>query len=121
MALRAIFAINLTLGIFFWTGHAARGLVLVHALLGITFVALLFWVGAAQAMRGGSLGITLGTFVLGLALAIVGLTQTRIGGLGIQILHLLLAVLAMGLAEMAGARTNQAGARSAWERVEWDR
>jgi len=113
MALRAIFVINLILGIIFWTGNAASGLVFVHALLGITFVALLFWVGAAQAMRGGSLGITLSTFVVGLALAIVGLTQARIGGLGIQIVHVLLAVLAIGLAEMAGARANRVGTRTA--------
>ena len=112
MALRVIFVINLILGIVFWTGNPANGLVLVHALLGITFVALLFWVGAAQAMRGGSLGMMVGTFAAGLALAIVGLTQARIGGLGIQIIHVLLAVLAMGLAEMAGARAARASTRS---------
>ncbi len=111
MALRAIFLINLILGIWFWTGHDTGGLVLVHMLLGIVFVALLWWIGVAQALKGGSLGITLGTFALGLILAIVGLTQRMMGGPVIQIVHLLLAVLAIGLGEMAGARAKRASAK----------
>lgn len=101
MILRLIFVVNLGLGIYFWTGHDSP-LVLVHMLLGIVFVALLWLVGVAQAMRGGSLGLTLGTFVLGLALALVGFFQN--GALPIQIVHLLLALTAIGLAEMAAGR-----------------
>lgn len=112
MGLRAIFLINLILGILFWTNNA-DGLVPVHMLLGIVFVALLWWIGVAQAMRGGSLGITLATFVLGLILAIVGMTQMSIGGGGIKIVHLLLALLAIGLGEMAGGRAKRAAVSKA--------
>ena len=104
MVMRAIFVINLILGIAFWTGHENSGVKLLHMTLGIIFVAALFWVGAAQAMQGGSLGITLATFVLGLALAVVGLTQEGIGGNVIKVVHLLLALAAIGLAEMAAGR-----------------
>jgi hypothetical protein len=108
MVVRAIFVINLILGIAFWTGHENSGVKLLHMTLGIIFVAALFWVGAAQAMQGGSLGITLATFVLGLALAIVGLTQN--GTTVIKVVHLLLAIAAIGVAEMAGARAARLGA-----------
>jgi hypothetical protein len=113
MGLRLTFLINLILGILFWTGKAGGGLVLLHMLLGILFVALLWWLGVAQGLRGGSIGLTLGTFILGLILALVGLTQASIGGLAIQIIHLLLALLAVGLGEMAGARGVQLGAKKA--------
>ena len=113
MILRATFVINLVLGIAFWAGHENNTVKGIHMLVGIIFVAALFWIGAAQAMRGGSLGITAGTFVIGLALAIVGLTQEGIDTGWIKVVHLLLAVLAIGLAEMAGARANRAGASKA--------
>jgi uncharacterized membrane protein len=113
MILRATFVINLILGIAFWTGHESGGWKLVHMLLGIVFVAALFWIGAAQAMRGGSLGITAGTFVIGLALAIVGLTQEGVDAGWIKVVHLLLALLAIGLGEMAGARASRASANKA--------
>jgi hypothetical protein len=108
MVMRVIFIINLILGIAFWTGHESSGVKLLHMALGIIFVAALFWVGAAQAMLGGSLGVTLATFVLGLALAIVGFTQN--GTTFIKVVHLLLALAAIGLAEMAGARAARLGA-----------
>ena len=101
MLVRAIFVINLILGILFWTDHA-DSLKIAHILLGIVFVASLWLIGVMQALKGGSIGLTLGTFVMGLILAIVGLFQN--GTLIIQIIHLLLAVLALGLAEMAAAR-----------------
>lgn len=107
MSLRVFFLVNLILGILFWVGIAHR-LVLLHMLVGILFVASLWAVGVFQAMRGGSLGLTLGTFVLGLIIAIFGLAQESIlpgsGHAVVQVIHLLLAVLGIGLGEMSAAR-----------------
>ena len=113
MILRVTFIINLILGIAFWTGHENQAVKGIHMIIGIVFVAALFWFGAAQAMRGGSLGIMAGTFVIGLALAIVGFTQEGIDTEWIKVVHLVLAVAAIGIAEMAGARLNRASASKA--------
>ncbi len=101
MVLRIIFIINLILGILFFTGHADN-LVLLHMILGILFVAALWFLGAAQALRGGPIGVMAGTFVLGLLLAIVGFVQGST--LWLQIIHILLALAAIGLGEMSAAR-----------------
>lgn len=114
--LRGIFLINLILGILLWTGNESGGLTLVHMLLGIIFVGVLWYIGTISALRGGNLGLQVGVFVLGLAIALLGLFQKTIlpGGAHwiIQVLHLLLAVLGIGLAEMIGARMRRAGAAS---------
>jgi hypothetical protein len=119
MALRALFVIQLILGILFWTGNA-DGLVLLHMLLGIAFVAVFWVIGAMAAMRGASIGVMIGTFVLGLVIALFGLFQTRIlpgsGHWVVQIIHLLLAISAIGFAEMIAGRTRRgasAGMRTA--------
>jgi hypothetical protein len=115
--LRGIFVINLILGIIFWTGNDSSGLVLLHMLLGIAFVIALWYVGAVAAIRGMSIGVQVGAFVVGLLIAIVGLFQKQMltGGAHwvIQVLHLLLALLGIGLAEMVGARLRRAGAATA--------
>lgn len=115
--LRGIFVINLILGIIFWTGNEPNGVVLLHMLLGLVFVIALWYVGFVAAIRGLSIGVQVGAFVVGLLIAIVGLFQRQmlLGGAHwvIQILHLLLAVLGIGLAEMAGARLRRAGAATA--------
>ncbi len=107
MTLRALFVVQLVLGILFWTGVAGGGLVALHMLIGIIFVALVWYTGIAAALRGGSMGLILGTFVIGLALALVGLFQTRIlpgsNHWIIQVVHLLLALCAVGIAESATA------------------
>jgi len=101
MTMRLIFLINLVLGILFWTGHADP-LVIVHMLLGIVFVALLFFAGAMQAMVGGPIGLMGGTFGIGLLLAIIGFVQDDTGWL--KIVHVLVALTAMGLAELSFGR-----------------
>jgi len=116
LVLRVLFWVQLLLGILFWFG-VATGLVLVHMLIGIAFVAVLWLLGVVNGLRGGSLGLVLGTFVVGLLLAIVGLTQTRIL-LGsahwvIQVIHLLLALVAIGMAEMIAAQARRAARMSA--------
>lgn len=119
MTLRGGFVLALLLGLGFWTSLIpTNGLVVLHMLIGLIVVAALWYLGLAQAQHGGSLGITLGTFLLGLLLAIVGLTQTRIEAalhsvLAIQITHVVLALLAIGLGEMCAARIKRAEAKAA--------
>jgi hypothetical protein len=120
MTLRGGFVLALLLGLGFWTSIIPTGgLVLVHMLLGIIVVASLWYLGLAQAtVRGGSLGLTLGTFVLGLIVAVFGLTQVRIEAtvhatLPIQITHVVLGLLAIGLGEMCNGRIRRAPAKAA--------
>ena len=114
LALRVGFVLALLFGLGFWTGIIPTGgLVLIHMLLGLVVVASLWYLGLAQAQAGGSLGLTLGTFALGLLLAIVGLTQVGLEAalhtvVGVQIFHLLLGVAAVGLGEMCNGRIRRA-------------
>lgn len=114
MALRVVFLINLVLGIVFWTGNEPSGLVLIHMLLGILFVALLWVVGTMAALRTGSIGLQVSTFLDGLIIAIVGLSQREMllgpAHVVVQIIHLLLAITGIGLAEMANARVRRKAA-----------
>jgi hypothetical protein len=108
MVLRVCFVINLLLGILFWTSNAL-GLVLVHMLLGIVIVACVWFLGLAQAtIKDGSIGLMVGTFVMGLLLAIVGLFQqgwlTGSSHWIIRVLHLLVALATVGVGEAAAAR-----------------
>lgn len=111
--LRGIFVINLILGIIFWTGNEPGGILLLHMILGIIFVIALWFVGVVAALRGGSIGIQVGTFVVGLLIALIGLSQRQLlpGGAHwvIQVTHLLLALIGIGLAEMIVARLRRAG------------
>jgi hypothetical protein len=111
--LRGIFVINLILGIIFWTGNEPGGILLLHMILGFIFVIALWYVGFVAAIRGGSIGIQVGTFVVGLLILLLGLSQRQLL-LGnahwvIQVTHLLLAVVGIGLGEMIGARLRRAG------------
>ena len=99
------------LGILFWTGNA-ENLIPVHMLLGIIAVLSLWVIGLAQGfIKGGSFGLALATFVVGLALAIVGLYQQQwlLGSSHwiIQVIHLLLGLSAIGLGEMINGRTRR--------------
>ena len=103
MTLRGLFLLMLILGIALWTGKA-DGVKYVHMGLGIVFVAVLWAIGVIGTMRTGKIGLQVGTFVLGLLLAIVGMSQEHIlthsGHWIIQVVHLLLALLSIGFAEM---------------------
>ena len=99
------------LGILFWTGNA-ENLIPVHMLIGIIAVLSLWVIGLAQGfIKGGSFGLALATFVVGLALAIVGLYQQQwlLGSSHwiIQVIHLLLRLSAIGLGEMINGRTRR--------------
>ena len=110
MVLRICALAALILGILFWTNNA-KGLTLVHILLGFAVVISLWVLGIAQGFRGGSFGLALATFVAGLLLAFVGLFQTRwlTNDMHwiIQVIHLVLALAAIGLGEMISATTRR--------------
>ena len=121
-SLRIGFLLALLFGLGFWTGLIpANGLVVIHMLLGLVVVAALWGLGLLQAARGGSLGLTVGTFVLGLVVAIFGLTQRQLWAtvhnpgaiLTLQFVHLLLGISAIGLGEMCAGRIRRAAVRPA--------
>lgn len=116
IGLRLFFLINIVLGILFWTNVLAPTPELrrVHIGFGVLFVICLWYLGVAQALRGGPIWLNLVTFLLGLALAGVGISQEIIGTpLGIQITHLVLAILAIGSGEMSVARIRRSGGAGA--------
>lgn len=116
MTLRGLFLVMLILGIALWTGKA-DGVKYIHMGLGIVFVAVLWAIGVIGAMRAGKIGLQVGTFVLGLLLAIVGMTQEGVlkgsGHWIIQVVHLLLALLSVGFAEMIVAQVKRGAPASA--------
>ena len=111
MGIRAVWVVQLVLGLAFWTG-SLLGLVDLHQLLGILLV-LALWTLAALAHRaGGPGGLVAAAAVWGLVVVIVGLTQRELlAGSAhwvIEVVHLLLGIGLVGLAErlatMAKAR-----------------
>ena len=111
MVLRIAVLVALVMGIIFWTGNL-ENLQLVHMLIGFIVVLSLWVIGLAQGfIKGGSFGLAVATFIVGLLLAIVGLYQQNwLPGSAhwvIQVLHLLLGLSAIGLGEMIYARTRK--------------
>jgi hypothetical protein len=107
MGIRALWVIQLLLGILFWTGNAL-GLVDLHQLIGILLV-LALWTQAALAHRAGVPGgLVAGAAVYGLVVPIVGLTQRELlpgsAHWVIQVIHLLLGIGLIGLAENLATR-----------------
>ncbi len=110
MGLRVLWIINIVLGVYIsYIAKDPGGWVMIHMVSGILIVALLWFLGVAQGLaKGGSLGITIATFLVGLALPIVGMTQLSVadgGGLyAVQGLHVVLALAAIALGEISGSR-----------------
>ena len=109
MSLRALFVINLILGLLFWFRVIGGGWVLLHMLVGILFVACIWLLGLAQGMtRAGSIGLVVGTFVVGLIIALFGMLQSGLlpgsAHWVIEVIHLLLAVAGIGIGEASAAR-----------------
>jgi hypothetical protein len=104
---RVVGAIQIVLGLFFWTGNADR-LIPLHMVLGISLV-LPLWILAALVL---ALGVTPGlaalTIAWGLVMPLLGLTQTRLlpGSTHwvIQVLHLLVGLVAIGLGDTLARR-----------------
>ena len=111
MVLRIAVLVALVMGIIFWTGNL-ENLQIVHMLIGFIVVLSLWVIGLAQGfIKGGSFGLAVATFIVGLLLAIVGLYQQNwLPGSAhwvIQVIHLLLGLSAIGLGEMIYARTRK--------------
>jgi hypothetical protein len=119
MSLRILFLLNLILGLLFWFNVAENGaLKLLHMFIGILFVAAIWLLGLAQGLqKNGSLGLVIGTFLVGLIIAIFGLTQESLLPTSahwvIQVIHLLLAIAGIGIGEAAAARYNRGVAAAA--------
>lgn len=117
MVLRVAVLCALILGIIFWANPAVpaenRWIRDTHMLLGFIVVIALWVVGLAQgSIKGGSFGLALGTFVVGLAIALVGIFQDTWKGAGanvelINTLHLLLGLSAAAFGEMVAGRTKR--------------
>jgi hypothetical protein len=105
MALRIAVLLELVLGVSLWIGHPLAP-VLLHMALGLLIVALVWFLGLAQAtVKDGSLGLTLATFGVGLTLAILGLVQKAVPSqAALQIVHVLLALATIAVGELAAAR-----------------
>src|SRR5437899_309577 len=111
MVLRIAVLVALVMGIIFWTGNL-ENLQLVHMLIGFIVVLSLWVIGLAQGfIKGGSFGLAVATFIVGLLLAIVGLYQQQwlLGSSHwiIQVIHLLLGLSAIGLGETINGRTRR--------------
>jgi hypothetical protein len=109
IVLRVAVLLELVLGVSLWIGRPLAP-VLLHMALGLLIVALVWFLGLAQAtVKGGSLGLTLATFGVGLALAILGLAQGAVPDQpALQIIHVLLALATIAVGEMAVARYRRA-------------
>lgn len=117
MVLRVAVLLALILGIFFWVNpalpQANPGIKGIHMLLGIIVVLALWTIGLAQGFRkGGSFGLAIGTFVIGLLVAVVGLWQESWKDAGaneqlINVIHLLLGLIAIGFGEMVAGRVKR--------------
>lgn len=112
MGLRLLWIINLALGIYVAFVAANPHLsTFAHMVIGILIVALLWFLGVAQGLAGGSLILTVVTFAVGLALPIVGMAQLGVsGGAGsaLQGVHIVLALAAIALGEICGSRYRKA-------------
>jgi hypothetical protein len=119
MALRLLWIINIVLGIYIsYIAKNPGGWTLTHMATGILIVALLWFVGVAQALtKAGSIGLTVATFLVGLALPIIGMSQLAVpdgGGLyAIQGVHIVLAIAAIALGEICGSRYRKGVAAAA--------
>src|SRR5215204_2589030 len=107
IGIRAVWLVQLALGLAFWTGNAL-GLVDLHQLLGILLV-LALWTMAALAHRAGvPASLVAGAALWGLIVPIVGLTQRELlAGSAhwvIQVIHLLLGIGLLALAENLATR-----------------
>jgi hypothetical protein len=102
MALRLLWIINIILGIYIaFIARDPGGWVNTHMFTGIVIVALLWFLGIAQGLgKNGSLGLTIATFLVGLALPIIGMAQVAVTSAGaayaLQGTHIVLATIALG-------------------------
>ena len=100
--LRTCFAVQLILGIAFWTGNGLQ-LVPVHMLVGFGFVLTLWAIAIAAAFRGAPPAMAVAAILWGLLLSWFGVAHSGLL-LGqwhwvIQVVHLIVGFIGMGLGD----------------------
>ena len=102
MFMRAAAAVQLILGIGFWTGNWA-GLVNIHMLIGVLYVLALWSLAGMALSQRRAAGLAVFALVWGVVIAGLGMTQRGImaGDLHwvIRVLHLVISLAAMPMAE----------------------
>jgi len=108
--MRAAMAVQVILGIGFWTGHWA-GLVSAHMAIGALFVIALWVIAGVAAAQRRPAGLVAIGFLWGVVVLALGMTQQRIliGDLHwiIRVLHLVVGIAAMPIAERLAAGDRQ--------------
>ena len=111
MFMRAAAAVQLILGIGFWTGNWA-GLVNIHMLIGVLYVLALWSLGGMALSQRRAAGLAVVALVWGVVIAGLGMTQRGImaGDLHwvIRVLHLVISLAAMPMAERLAAHRTAA-------------
>jgi hypothetical protein len=107
---RLIAAVQIILGVLFWTGHA-DSLVPVHIAVGLLLVVDL-WAATALGLRAGApVGLVALALVWSIGMPLFGLAQSNLlpgaGHLIIQVLHLVVGLAAVGLVEALAARSSR--------------
>lgn len=102
MLMRVGAAIQLILGIGFWTGHWASAIP-VHRTIGVVYVVLLWVIAVLALVKKSNVGLAIFAIVWGVVIAGFGMAQQTllVGDLHwiIRVVHLVIAVSAMPVAE----------------------
>src|SRR5438270_9234272 len=102
MLLRLGSAVQLVLGIGFWTGHWAAAIP-AHISIGVAFVVVLWAVALIALVRRANIGLALLTIVWGVAVAGLGFAQRGLlvgdSHWIVRVAHLVVALAAMPMAE----------------------
>jgi len=108
MLMRLGAAIQLILGIGFWTGHWT-GAIPAHRTIGVIYVVLLWVLAVLALMKRANVGLALFAIVWGVVIAGLGMMQQTmlVGDLHwiIRVLHLVIALSAMPIAERLARST----------------
>jgi len=104
---RAIALVQVTLGIFVWTGRG-DSLIPLHIAVGLLLVVDL-WAAVALGLRSGApIGLAVLALVWSVGMPVFGLVQANLvpgdGHVAIQVLHLVVGLAAVGLIEALGRR-----------------
>lgn len=107
MLMRLMAAVQIVLGIGFWTGHWWSA-VQVHTTNGIAYVVALWLLALIALFQRRAVGLALFAILWGFALAMLGFTQYRIlAGSSfhwvVRVVHLLVGLATLGIAEQLAA------------------
>ena len=116
MLTRLTGAIQIVLGVLFWSGYALS-LISIHMLVGLTLVLGLWALSWLAAASGASLGSVVLAVAWGMVVPVLGLTQTQLlpgsDHWVIQVVHLLVGLGAIGMAELMAGDVLGPGASAA--------